>query len=53
MSAVAVIDAGDGGLAVAGPLAIRGHEVRAADVNRAVIEPVAKTFARRTPDDPR
>lgn len=42
MSIVAVIGAGNGGLAVAGYLASRQHEVRVADRNPAVIEPVAR-----------
>lgn len=40
MTSVAVIGAGNGGLAVAGHLAIRGHEVRVCDVNAAAVEPV-------------
>jgi len=42
MKKIAVIGAGNGGLAVAGYLGIRGHEVRIMDVNAAVIEPVAR-----------
>jgi opine dehydrogenase len=45
VSAVAVIGAGHGGLAVAAHLAIRGHEVRLADVDPGVIEPVARAGA--------
>jgi opine dehydrogenase len=45
MKRVAVIGAGNGGLAVAGYFAFRGHEVRVMDVNPAVIEPIAKAGA--------
>ena len=37
MANVAVIGAGNGGLAVAGHLALRGHEVRVCDVNAAAV----------------
>ncbi len=43
MKKFAVIGAGNGGLAVAGYLGTRGHEVRLMDVNPAVIDPVSKT----------
>jgi opine dehydrogenase len=42
MSKVAVIGAGNGGLAVAGHFALRGHEVRLMDVNPAALEPIAQ-----------
>lgn len=42
MRTVAVIGAGHGELAVAGHLAIRGHEVRICDRDAAVVEPVAR-----------
>ncbi len=45
MMRVAVIGAGHGGLAVAGLLALRGHDVRIMDVNPAVIAPVAQRGA--------
>ena len=41
MSIVAVVGVGNGGLAVAGHLASRGHEVRVTDRNPEVLEPVA------------
>jgi opine dehydrogenase len=43
MRKIAVVGAGNGGLAVAGYLGTRGHEVRIMDVNPAAIDPVAKT----------
>jgi opine dehydrogenase len=43
MSVVAIVGAGNGGLAVAGLLASRGHEVRIADSNPAAVEPVAQS----------
>ena len=42
MKKIAVIGAGNGGLAVAGYFGIRGHEVRILDINRAAIDPVAR-----------
>ncbi len=42
MSTVAVIGAGNGGLAVAGHFGLRGHEVRLMDVNPAALEPIAQ-----------
>jgi opine dehydrogenase len=42
MKRIAVIGAGNGGLAVAGYLGIRGHEVRIMDLSPAAIDPVAK-----------
>ncbi len=45
MKKIAVIGAGNGGLAVAGDVALRGHEVRVMDMNPSVIEPIAKTGA--------
>ncbi len=43
MSIVAVVGAGNGGLAVAGLLASRGHEVRLADNRPAAVDPVAQS----------
>ena len=45
MGIVAVVGAGNGGLAVAGLLASRGHEVRITDRNPAVVAPVARAGA--------
>ncbi|MBI1734811.1 MAG: NAD/NADP octopine/nopaline dehydrogenase family protein [Candidatus Rokubacteria bacterium] len=45
MSIIAVIGAGNGGAAVAGYLASRGHVVRVQDTNRAVVEPLARSGA--------
>ena len=45
MDIVAVVGAGNGGLAVAGYLASRGHEVRVTDRNPEVVEPVARADA--------
>lgn len=42
MRTVAVVGAGHGGLAVAGHLAIRGHEVRLCDRDGAVVERIAR-----------
>lgn len=40
-----MIGAGNGGAAVAGYLASRGHEVRVHDRNPAVVEPIARSGA--------
>jgi opine dehydrogenase len=45
MGIVAVVGAGNGGLAVAGLLASRGHEVRVTDRNPEVVEPIARAGA--------
>jgi opine dehydrogenase len=45
MSIIAVIGAGNGGTAVAGYLASRGHEMRLHDRNPAVVEPIGRSRA--------